>query len=476
MSLVLLHQDDDMTTRLYFSFSGLNDDPSTEGIVEAPIVPSSWSTGWNKTTGVAKDAFLRQTKSPNPTGTPANAGVGTSGQFTAIYRAISGPLLGQTISGNVKGQARWREAAATNNYTNAFAIKVIKPDGTDRGILLAVSASDDTSATPPEIPITTLTNRKFRDSAENTSIALSSLAVTEGDRLVVELGFRQASTDTGNGEVVVGGQSTDSDLAEDDTATAVANSWIEFDSTISFNPIAYYGSSSVPLDDAAATNVADPTAVTPPGGMASGDLVLMIGESRNSTATFTVSATGGQTWNALTPVIATTNQAAQLFWCTFNGTWSADPSIDFTGTVTSASVQMHVFRPPSGYTWSVNVALAELDDTTDPFTITGQTTTGSNPTVTIAGWFTADDNTWGTLSGTGWENLGYDQYRNTSGLDQSATYAMKFQTAAGATGNVSKSQLTLGPNDTTTFIVTFAAAEPALASGTGWGYGNGGWW
>jgi hypothetical protein len=108
----------------------------------------------------------------------------------------------------------------------------------------------------------------------------------------------------------------------------------------------------------------------------------------------------------------------------------------------------------------VNVASVELDDATDPFVITGQTTNGNNPTVTLAGWMAGDDNTWGTLTGTGWEVTGTAQYRNTSGSDQSASFAHKIQTAAGATGDVGKSQLTLGADATTTFILTMEAVPP----------------
>lgn len=351
------------------------------------------------------------------------------------------------------------ETTATDNLTTAVAIKVIKADGTDRGVLLAVSASDDTAATPPEWSSTTLTNRRFQDSSENASITLSSLAVSDGDYLVVELGARQASTSTATNWGARIGDGAASDLAEDDTTTAANNPWIEFSGNLLFAPF-YFGSASTPADGAAATGTADPTAVTPPAGMLAGDLVCMIGQQRATGATLAVSATGGQTWTS-EAAIGVTNQTARLFWCIFNGTWSTDPSVDFTAT-TCNSVQMHVFRPPAtNYTWSVNQALVELDDSTDPFTITGQTTTGTDPTVTLGGWFSADDNTWGTLSGTGWEVTGTAQYRNTSGTDQSASYAHKIQTAAGATGNVSKSQLTLGADASSTFIITFQATAPA---------------
>lgn len=446
-----------MATRLHYSFAS-----------PEPVTPSSWSTGWDKTSGATSGYLLLNATDDAGVAKISNAASGTSGHFTAIKRFVSDPVAAQTIAGNIKGQNLCAEVNATDNYTVAVAIKVIAPDGSDRGVLLAITASDDTSATPPEFDATVGfgTNRKLRDSAESASIALASLAVSVGDRIVVELGFRQASTSVANGSLnSLAASYISSDLAENDTQnnTASPNGWIEFDSDISFAAV-YYGSSSTPADSSTATGVADPTAVTPPTGMLLGDLVLVAQQERDATTTLTVSNNGGQSWTSET-AIGTTNQTARLHWCVFDGTWDANPSFDFAGGTAVNTVVMHVFRPPStGYTWSVNQAQVELDDVSSPFTITGQTTTGTDPTVTFAGWFTADDNTWGTLSGTGWEVTGTAQYRNTSGTDQSCTFAHKIQTAAGATGNVAKSQLTLGDNDTTTLIITFAAVAPAAPS------------
>ena len=56
--------------------------------------------------------------------------------------------------------------------------------------------------------------------------------------------------------------------------------------------ITYFGSASTPADNG--TNTTNPTAVTPPGSMQAGDLVLMIAQSRDSTATLAISNAGGQ--------------------------------------------------------------------------------------------------------------------------------------------------------------------------------------
>jgi hypothetical protein len=62
--------------------------------------------------------------------------------------------------------------------------------------------------------------------------------------------------------------------------------------------ITYYGSASRPADNG--TNTSNPTAVTPPGGMLAGDLVLMIAQRRASSGTLAISNAGGQSWTSET--------------------------------------------------------------------------------------------------------------------------------------------------------------------------------
>lgn len=440
-----------MATRVYFA------------IDTAPATPSSWSAGWNKTTGTVSGKLVLSAggSATNQGISQTNAASGTSGHFTAAWRAISAPLAAQTISGNVKGQLFGSEAAGTDNYTAAFAIKVIKSDNSDRGVLLAVSASDDTSATPPELVVTTATNRSLQDASENTSIALSSLAVSAGDRLVIEGGFRQASTSTNQGRATpTNCDPASADLPEDNTTTtATSNGWVEFSNSVEFQDIVYVGSNATPADGVGTgTGVADPTAVLPPAGMLSGDLVFMIGQERAASAALAVSATGGQTWTTHA-AITTTNTTARVFTCVFNGTWSASPSVDFAGT-TCNSVQMHAYRAPTGYTWSLNQALVELDDATSPFIVTGQTTTGTGPTITLAGQFSPDDNSWSAAAAGLWVQAGTAQYRNQSGSDQSSTYAHVIQSTGGATGDLSRTQTANGDDTTTSFIISYAATAP----------------
>lgn len=222
--------------------------------------------------------------------------------------------------------------------------------------------------------------------------------------------------------------------------------------------ITYIGSVSNPVDAANATlGGATPVAITPVAGIQTGDLVVIVSTVRNTTAVMDISVTGGQEWFKEVQV-SNTNIGGRLFWCRFNGTWAANPSISFANT-TGTTVVMHVFRPTkSSNFWAIEAARTELDFAapTTPFTvtITGRTTRNQS-SVTIASWFTADDNAWGTLAGTGWLVLGSAQYRNQNGTDNSCTFAYTIKTSSGATNNVSKNQTANGGDLGTSQIITF---------------------
>ena len=222
--------------------------------------------------------------------------------------------------------------------------------------------------------------------------------------------------------------------------------------------ITYFGSASTPADNG--TNTTDPTAVTPPASMQSGDLVILFAEAR-ANVTPAMSATGGQTWNALTTTHNGTTTTTRMFWATFNGTWSANPSVSF-GSTTNNTVVMHVFRGSSTSTiWAIDASesAASYSAPSSPYTVTILgITTNSNNALIIASWGSQDDNTWGNLT-TGWTVLGDAQYRNTSGSDTSLTFAYKIQATAGQSGSVSKDQLTLGGDAGTKHIVAFREAS-----------------
>lgn len=222
----------------------------------------------------------------------------------------------------------------------------------------------------------------------------------------------------------------------------------------------FFGSTSVPADGASATNTTTTITLTPPGSMSAGDLVVVYLYQRG-TATFSVGVTGGQSWNSIGRDAGTTNVAMETYWCRFNGTWSADPRFDFSaGTNTNAV--MLVFRPDnSTHVWATEQVATTNAAAAATITVTG-ITPANGMNVTIASWMTADDNTWGTLSGTNWTKASLSaQYRNTSGQDMSSSYAYQTQGSSPAgTNNVSQTQTALGNDATTWRRITFYHYAP----------------
>lgn len=200
--------------------------------------------------------------------------------------------------------------------------------------------------------------------------------------------------------------------------------------------ITLFGSAATPTDNG--TNTADPTIVTPPVSMLAGDLVVLVGERRASLGTLTISQAGGQTWTTLTQNNNNT-QRIRIFWCVFNGTWSASPSVTMGATACN-SAHMLVYRSSYrvGFVADNAIASAAFAAPGSPYTvtITGVTRSSTIQSVAIALWGVALANTWGTLSGAGWSQTSLAaQYRNTSGSDQSVAFA--YSIGKGATGNVS---------------------------------------
>jgi hypothetical protein len=233
--------------------------------------------------------------------------------------------------------------------------------------------------------------------------------------------------------------------------------------------ITYFDSASNPGDGG--SNTANLTAVTPPGGMQAGDLVLMIAQARASSGTIAINRTGGQTWTS-EPQYDGTNCQLRLFWCRFNGNWTGagggNPRVSFGSTISNTLV-MHVFRPSNtNSVWEVDVAQVSGNFAAPPaprtVTIPGITTITDGALV-FATWASSDDNRWDSLTA-GWTTPGSPQYRNNpggGGNDQSQTHAYRgIPTAAGMpiagpTGNVSKNEASGGGDAGAYLIIAFRA-------------------
>lgn len=233
----------------------------------------------------------------------------------------------------------------------------------------------------------------------------------------------------------------------------------------------FFGVATAPADNGSATEPSTQT-LTPPASMTTGDLCVIFAYAENAASgDITMPTTGGQTWttDATNGSYEWAGVAAlsKMYWCTFDGTWTADPQIAFAAQSGTRGVgcQMLVFRPDvTTKSWFVGTGVnwTAFTAPSTPFTvsITGPTPV-NNDTVTLARWFSDDDNTWDTLTGSGWSQTGLSaQYRNTGGSDFSATYAYYLQGSSPVdTGTVSQNQATLGGDaGTTTTIVFYAAA------------------
>ena len=182
----------------------------------------------------------------------------------------------------------------------------------------------------------------------------------------------------------------------------------------------FHGVSSVPADNG--TNATTTITITPPTSMVSGDLVVVYCQQRGAIG-WTVGLDGGQSWTAIGNNTQTANVSINTFWATYNGTWSVNPRFDNAGGTCTSAV-MVVFRPADNTkVWATEQIATNANAAAATITVTG-VTPANNENVTIASWHTADDNTWGTLTGTNWTKSTLSaQYRNTSGQDQSMTIA-----------------------------------------------------
>jgi hypothetical protein len=236
--------------------------------------------------------------------------------------------------------------------------------------------------------------------------------------------------------------------------------------------ITFFGAASVPTDPG--TNTTNPTAFANPpiGSMVAGDLCIIYAYCRTASATLAISNAGGQTWNSPTGFSSSAGTlTGRLFWCRFNGTWSAAPSVSF-GATTNNSVVMLVFRPTtSSNLWAIDPtdqglglsALANMPSATTTTIFFGAAIPQNPSTVSIAIWSTDDDNTWGSLSGSGWSKASLSaQFRNTSGNDTSSTYAYNIKTSASTIDNVAQTEATNGADGGVAGLFVFYESSASI--------------
>lgn len=211
-----------MSTRFYMQNAG-----QLTGI--APTPHAEWdNTGSMGRTTIRVNRFVSTYTTRNVTDATA-----TANRDTLIQQFISEPLEAQTITGSAKGRMLAMENATANNLRSQCIIYVVSADGaTVRGVLYAGDTTTGTSDPTSEWPITTLTNRQMPRAGAG-SVNLGSVDAQYGDRLVVETGYRKHVAASVNGTLGYG-DANGTQLAEDETGTAVNSAWIQFSQDLVF--------------------------------------------------------------------------------------------------------------------------------------------------------------------------------------------------------------------------------------------------
>lgn len=208
-----------MATRFY-----LHSSPTTLG---API----FNAGWLSTTSARRFFMSTVRKNSSFFVNATSSTSSTAVQDSLSVQFISDPIKAQTISGTVKGVVRTNEDSATTDARAQLAIYVWDRSLTVlRGTLLTFSAA----ALASEFTVTPIgTNRKF-PLAWVTPVAMTSVIAQEGDRVVIEVGWRKHAAVAVRSCDFEFGDNSASDLAEDETSTAQNNPWFEISDTLTF--------------------------------------------------------------------------------------------------------------------------------------------------------------------------------------------------------------------------------------------------
>lgn len=234
-----------MPTRLYLPVSGAP--PVDPPVGTGWTIPSTGNPPYRTTCGTAKTNTALTDYAV--TGT-TNVAV----QHVLCRQFVTPPLAAQTISGTLSGVVRGLESNAGLNATIAVCVRRVNgTTGTHISDLIAVTASDATT-TPPEFG-TAAATRRLQDAAEATAIPITSTAVSAGDRLVIEIGFRKNNTTASRSCTLRFGDAAATDFALSDGLTTDLNPWVEFSGTVTFQQ-ASSGSASVTGGGAVAATVA----------------------------------------------------------------------------------------------------------------------------------------------------------------------------------------------------------------------------
>lgn len=230
-----------MATRFYTSATRLVFWPGTYeptgGLPAEPAFSASWESTVQFPGGPQiddrRDMFPWRTNTDTDSFTVSETSTSVHDVLLAQY--ISPPLATQTISGTIHGIFNVRESSTGGDMRAQMVAWVVKPDGTSRGTLLAES----TAALSNEFSTTTTNGGPTRRFPVNsTGTAISSVNAIDGDRIVVEIGYRTHNTSATSFATVLTARdysgTSPYDHSTTESATVALNSWIEFSADLTF--------------------------------------------------------------------------------------------------------------------------------------------------------------------------------------------------------------------------------------------------
>lgn len=271
-----------MATRFYI--------PRWDG--RANDVSPAFGSQWERTT----NAFRRLAATTKGATAPTST---TSSQFTKDGAAagydvlqmqlVSDPLSAQTISGTVSAVVRAGESASAADASLQIVLRVVSGDGSvERGVLYdghAATLNATADALGQEMG-TTASTRVFP-----AGTALSSVAVSSGDRLVIEIGTRHHGTNTAVSSFMqFGDASGTADHTLASGATTSLCPWVELSQDLAFG-----AASEVTLSAATAVGAAEAVVVVPL------PVTVVLGPASASGGAVALSAAPGAVSVALTP-------------------------------------------------------------------------------------------------------------------------------------------------------------------------------
>lgn len=205
-----------MPTKFYFPSTG------------APSLTPAYGSGWGTTTNAAR----RQMVKTRISSADASAdGVGTAATDNQLIRQCiyeAETLSAQSLTGTVKGVFRM---TGSNPSVGALAIRIAETNGTTTNEILAITSSTD-NTTPP-LNGGGNTNRRLETGSNTFDIPVSA-TLTAGYNLLIEIGYRDNSTNATRFATVFFGDDSGVDLLEDETSATADDPWIEFSMTIAF--------------------------------------------------------------------------------------------------------------------------------------------------------------------------------------------------------------------------------------------------